>query len=192
MRFGLKLQADFVLAAMLRYHFHRLTLLTRPVQFGVPWALDYRQAEEINMTVQKQIKEYLAAQPEPKRSEMQELHGMILALMPACKLWFLDGKDEKGKIVSNPNIGYGSQTIEYANGKTREFYQIGVSANTTGISVYIMGVENKKYLAQTFGQDLGKASVTGYCIKFKTLTDINVGVLKAAIQYGIGQISIQH
>ena len=77
--------------------------------------------------------------------------------------------------------------MEYANGKTREFYQIGVSANTTGISVYIMGVENKKYLAQTFGQDLGKASVTGYCIKFKTLTDINVGVLKAAIQYGIGR-----
>ena len=94
------------------------------------------------MTVQKQIKEYITAQPEPKRSEMQELHGMILALMPACKLWFLDGKDEKGKIVSNPNIGYGSQTIEYANGKTREFYQIGVSANTTGISVYIMGLSN--------------------------------------------------
>ena len=133
------------------------------------------------MTVQKQIKEYIAAQPEPKRSEMQQLHDMILALMPACKLWFLDGKDEKGKIVSNPNIGYGSQTIEYANGKTKEFYQIGVSANTTGISVYIMGVEDKKYLAQTFGRDLGKASVTGYCIKFKTLADIKIDVLKAAI-----------
>ena len=144
------------------------------------------------MTVQKQIKEYVAAQPEPKRSEMQELHRMILALMPACKLWFLDGKDEKGKMVSNPNIGYGSQTIEYANGKTREFYQIGVSANTTGISVYIMGLEDKKYLARTFGRDLGKASVTGYCIKFQKLADIKVDVLKAAIQYGIGQTSTQH
>jgi hypothetical protein len=191
-RFGLKRQARFRLAAMLRYHFHRLTLRIRPIQSGVPAALDYREAKEINMTVQKQIKEYIAAQPEPKRSEMQELHGVILALMPACKLWFLDGKDEKGKIVSNPNIGYGSRMIEYANGKTREFYQIGVSANTTGISVYIMGVEDKKHLAQTFGRDLGKASVTGYCIKFKTLADINVDVLKAAIQYGVGQTSIQH
>jgi len=144
------------------------------------------------MTVQKQIKRYIAAQPEPKRSEMQELHSMVLALMPACKLWFLDGKDEKGKIVSNPNIGYGSRTIEYANGKTKEFYQIGVSANTTGISIYIMEVENKNYLAQTFGRDIGKASVTGYCIKFKTLADIRVDVLEAAIQYGIGQTSIQH
>ena len=144
------------------------------------------------MNLQKQIKEYIATQPEPKRSEMQQLHQIILALMPTCKLWFLDGKDEKGKTVSNPNIGYGSQTIKYANGKTKEFYQIGISANTTGISVYIMGVNDKKYLAQTFGQELGKASVTGYCIKFKTLTDIKIDVLKAAIQYGIEQTSIQH
>ena len=144
------------------------------------------------MNLQKQIKEYISTQPEPKRSEMQQLHHIVLALMPTCKLWFLDGKDEKGKTVSNPNIGYGSQTVKYANGKTREFYQIGLSANTTGISVYIMGVEDKKYLAQAFGRDLGKASVTGYCIKFKTLADIKVDVLKAAIQYGIGQTSIQH
>jgi hypothetical protein len=58
-------------------------------------------------------------------------------MMPVCKLWFLNGKDEKGKVVSNPNIGYGSQTLKYADGKTKEFYQIGISANTTGISVYI-------------------------------------------------------
>jgi hypothetical protein len=143
------------------------------------------------MNLQKQIKEYIATQPEPRRSEMQQLHQIILALMPKCKLWFLDGKDEKGKTVSNPNIGYGSQTIKYANGKTREFYQIGISANTTGISVYIMGVNDKKYLPRKFGQELGKASVTGYCIKFKTLTNIKIDVLKAAMQYGIGQTSIQ-
>jgi hypothetical protein len=143
------------------------------------------------MNMQKQITEYIATQPEPKRTEMQELHDIILALMPTCKLWFLDGKDEKGKTVSNPNIGYGSQAMKYANGKTREFYQIGISANTTGISVYIMGVNDKKHLSQTFGKQLGKASVTGYCIKFKTLKDIKIDVLKTAIQYGIEQTSIQ-
>jgi Domain of unknown function (DU1801) len=159
----------------------------------VPGALDWRRlAEENYMSLQKQIKEYIATQAEPKRSEMQQLQAIIVALMPACKLWFLDGKDEKGKTVSNPNIGYGSQTIQYADGKTKEFYQIGISANTTGISVYIMGVKDKKYLAKTFGQKLGKASVTGYCIKFKTLADINIDVLQAAIQYGIQQPSGQH
>jgi hypothetical protein len=144
------------------------------------------------MNVQEQIKKYVDTQPEPKRSEMQQLHQIILVLMPTCKLWFLDGQDEKGKTVSNPNIGYGSQSIKYANGKTKEFYQIGMSANTTGISIYVMGINDKKYLTQTFGKHLGKASVTGYCIKFKTLTDIKIDVLKAAIQYGIEQTSIQH
>ena len=139
------------------------------------------------MNTQEQIKNYIAAQAEPKRSDMRELHQLVLDLMPACKLWFLDGKDENGKIVSNPNIGYGSLTIRYANGKTKEFYQIGISPNTVGISVYIMGIEDKKYLAQTFGKDLGKASVTGYCIKFKTLADIKLDVLKKAMQYGIAQ-----
>jgi hypothetical protein len=137
------------------------------------------------MNVQEKIKKYITIQPEPKRSDMHELHRMILHVMPACKVWFLDGKDSKGKTVSNPNIGYGAYTIKYADGTTKEFYQIGLSANTTGISVYIMGIEDKTYLPETFGKKLGKASVTGYCIKFKTLKDINLSILEAAIRYGI-------
>ena len=137
------------------------------------------------MNVQEQIKKYIDSQPEPKRSDMQALRDRILEVMPACKLWFLDGKNSEGKIVSNPSIGYGSYTIKYADGKTKEFYQIGLSANTTGISVYVMGIGDKKYLAETFGKNLGKASVTGYCIKFKTLKDINIDVLEAAIRFGV-------
>ena len=137
------------------------------------------------MNVKEQIKQFITSQPEPKRSEMQELHRIILETMPACKLWFLDGKDDKGKIVSNPNAGYGSYTIKYADGTTREFYQIGLSANTTGISVYIIGIRDKTYLAQTHGKKLGKASVTGYCIRFKTIKDINIDILQAAIRSGV-------
>jgi hypothetical protein len=134
------------------------------------------------MNVQEQIQKYISSQPEPKRSDMEALHRIILQVMPACKLWFLDGRDSEGKTVSNPNIGYGLQAMKYADGTTREFYQIGLSANKTGISVYILGIEDKKYLAQTYGKALGKASVTGYCIRFKTLKDINVEILGAAIR----------
>src|ERR1700704_667706 len=137
------------------------------------------------MNVQEQIKKYISSQPEPKHSDMQALHRIILQVMPACKLWFLDGKNSENKTVSNPNIGYGFHTIEYADGKTREFYQIGISANKTGISVYILGIKDKKYLAQTYGKKIGKASVTGYCIKFKTIKDIDIGILQAAIGYGV-------
>src|SRR5688500_17487897 len=136
------------------------------------------------MRVQEQIRKYFTSQPEPKRSDLQVLHDIILQVSPASKLWFLDGKNSEGKTVSNPNIGYGLQTMKYADGTTREFYQIGLSANKTGISVYILGIEDKKFLAEAYAKELGKASVTGYCIRFKTLKDINTDVLEAAIRFG--------
>jgi hypothetical protein len=137
------------------------------------------------MNVQEQIKKYIDSQPEPKRSDMQALHRIITQVMPACRLWFLDGKNSENKTVSNPNVGYGLHSIKYADGKTREFYQIGISANKTGISVYILGIKDKKYFALTYGKKLGKASVSGYCIKFKTLKDINIDILEEAIRYGV-------
>jgi Domain of unknown function (DU1801) len=135
------------------------------------------------MNVQEQIKKYIDSQPEPKHSDMQALHLLMLQVLPEGKLWFLDGKNSENKTVSNPNIGYGFQTIKYADGKTREFYQIGLSANKTAISVYILGIKDKKYLAKTYGKKIGKASVSGYCIKFKTIKDINIDILEAAIRY---------
>jgi hypothetical protein len=140
------------------------------------------------MNIQEEIKKYIASQPESKRNEMQELHRLILQVSPKCKLWFLDGKDGSGKIVSNPNIGYGAYSIQYANGTSREFYQVGLSANTTGISVYIMGIEDKTYLAQSYGKTIGKASVSGYCIKFKTIKEIDIDVLVAAIRFGLARV----
>lgn len=143
------------------------------------------------MKIEEQIRAYIASQTEFKRNELEELHQFILKIMPDCQLCFLDGKDANGKIVSNPNIGYGKYTINYADGKSRDFYQIGLSANTTGISVYIMGIEDKTYLPQNFGNEIGKASVTGYCIKFKTIKDINLTILEAAIRFGITSTTLK-
>lgn len=136
------------------------------------------------MKIEEQIEAYLASQAEPKRSDMRTLDQLILQSSPACKLWFSDGRDNSGKVVANPNIGYGTYVIKYADGTTREFYQIGLSANKSGISIYILGLEDKSFLATTFGKTIGKAAVSGYCIKFKRIEDINLDVLQAAIRYG--------
>jgi len=140
-----------------------------------------------NKLLRDQIRAYITTLSEPKQSDIQTIHKLVLTILPKCKLWFLDGKDSKGKVVSNPQIGYGKYTIKYADGKTKEFYQIGISANSSGISVYIMGIEDKKYLPKTYGKTMGKASVTGYCIKFKTITDIDFDRLESAIRDGIRQ-----
>jgi hypothetical protein len=136
------------------------------------------------MNVQEQIDTYLNSLSESKRADMLALHQMIKQSKPGSRLWFLDGKNEEGKNVSNPNIGYGSHTIRYADGTTKEFYQIGLSANKTGISVYILGLEDKMYLSRMYGDNLGKASVSGYCIRFTKLKAVNVDRLEAAIRDG--------
>ncbi|MGH3246633.1 MAG: DUF1801 domain-containing protein [Trebonia sp.] len=137
------------------------------------------------MDVPEQVEAYLASQPKPKQADLRRLHAHILAEFPGCRLWFTDGTNADGKVVANPSIGYGACTITYADGSSREFYRIGLSANTTGISVYVLGLDDKTYLARTYGGSIGKASVTGYCIKFRHLAVINVDVLQAAIQYGM-------
>ena len=48
-----------------------------------------------------------------------------------------------------------------------------------------MGIADKTYLTKTYGKALGKASVSGYCIKFKSLKEINTEILEAAIKYGL-------
>ncbi len=137
------------------------------------------------MNITEHVEGYLGSQPEAKQAELRQLHALMLTQFPGCRLWFTDGTNDAGKVVANPNIGYGAYTITYANGSQREFYRIGLSANTTGISVYVMGLDDKTYLAHTYGDSIGKASVTGYCIKFKRLADINTDVLLAAIRDGM-------
>jgi len=138
-----------------------------------------------DMDIAEQVEAYLASQPEPKQADLRQLHAFMLTTFPDCRLWFTDGTNEVGKVVANPNIGYGAYTITYANGSSREFYRIGLSANTSGISIYVLGLEDKTYLARTYGASIGKATVTGYCIKFKRLLDVNTDTLHAAIRYGL-------
>jgi hypothetical protein len=128
---------------------------------------------------------YIESLPEPRQSDIRRLHELVLALVPGCRLWFLDGRDERGKVVSNPSIGYGTLRKALANGKSREFYQVGISANSAGLSVYLMGITDKAYLKQTYGPGIGKAELTSYCIKFRSLGNVDQEVLLRAIQDGL-------
>jgi hypothetical protein len=138
------------------------------------------------MGVRAQIDGYIAGQPAGKREELRELHRRILAISPEAELWFLDGRNEEGKVVSNPNIGYGSETLSYANGQARAFYKVGLSANTAGLSVYVMGLKDKAYLSETYGARLGKCQVTGYCIRFRSVRDVDLGVLEEIVSEALG------
>ena len=135
------------------------------------------------MEIKSQIKALIKIQPEPKQMEMQELHDLILQLMPKCKQWYFDGKNEDGKQVAHPTIGYGEYTITYKDGTVRDFFRIGLLANPTGLAIHIMGLADKKFLTDNYGKTIGKAKVGSYGISFKSIKDINVEILTGAIRY---------
>jgi hypothetical protein len=139
------------------------------------------------MDVQAQIQTYIAGQAQPKRDDLQTLHRMALRVSPNCRLWFLDGRNGAGKIVSNPSAGYGVQEKRYANGDVKAFYQVGLSATTSGISIYIMGLSDKTQLSRAYGQTLGKAKIPGYCVTFRSLKDVNLDVIERMVADQLGQ-----
>lgn len=99
---------------------------------------------------------------------------------PHLERSFHDGMNEQGKQVTNPTYGYGSFEQTYANGDKKTHFQIGVAATQKGISLYLLGIRGKLDL-QAACSDLGKAKVTGYCISFKKLEDVNLELLKLVL-----------
>jgi len=89
------------------------------------------------MNFENQIHNYITSLPEPKRGEMEVLHQMILKITLKSQLWFENGLNEEGKVISNLNIGYGTYTINYANGKTKDFFRIGLNAKTPKVFPFI-------------------------------------------------------
>lgn len=136
------------------------------------------------MNTSDEIMAYIQSLPLKFQGDISHLHQLIQQWLPNCKLWFEDGKNEEGKTISNPNIGYGKYTIKYANGDEKECFQIGLSATATGISIYILGIRNKLDLKELIAQKIGNAKVTGYAIKFKSINAIQLPILKEAIQLG--------
>ncbi len=137
------------------------------------------------MDIAAQVEAYFAGLHEPRAADLRQVHARILTDFPGCRLWFSDGRNEIGKVVANPSIGYGSYLITYADGSSREFYRVGLSANSTGISVYVVGLDDKTYLPRTYASTIGKARVTGYCIKFRHLADVDTETLYSAIRHGL-------
>jgi len=63
-----------------------------------------------------------------------------------------------------------------------EWFYIGIANRKSYISLYLCGVIDGKYIAETHKKELGKVSVGKSCIQFKKLEDLNLGELKVCIK----------
>ncbi len=49
----------------------------------------------------------------------------------------------------------------------------------------MLGLDDMTYLERTYGSSIGKATVTGYCLRFRRLSVIDADVLHSAIRDGM-------
>ena len=76
------------------------------------------------MNVQEQIKKYITRQPEPKRSDLRELHRLTLQVSPECKLWFFDGKDSKIILFPTPRLDMDFTQLNMPMEKVESFFKL--------------------------------------------------------------------
>jgi hypothetical protein len=131
------------------------------------------------------MQSYLQKLPRSKQQELQEFIRIVAQVAPQEMATFYDGKDKEGKVVTNGTIGFGSYIHHFSDGRVEQLYRIGISPNATGFSIYVLGLKDKEILKQRFANSLGKAKVTGYCIKFKSLKDLDEKIVLDLIKFAL-------
>ncbi len=120
------------------------------------------------------IKEYIDSIEEPRKSEIIELDKFIQNVVPDLKPHFAINM-----------IGYGSFHYKSKSGREGDWPVISLASQKNYISVYLCSVIDGKYVAETYSKNFGPKVSTGKsCIRFKKLEDIDLNVLKEAIEKG--------
>lgn len=125
-------------------------------------------------TTAKSPQEYIDLITEPRKSDIQFLDELIKKILPHLerKMW--------GSIV-----GYGSYHYKYKSGREGDWFIVGLASQKNYISLYVCAVKNGKYVAETYKDKLPKASIGKSCIRFKSLKDIDLDILKKVIKEGV-------
>lgn len=133
------------------------------------------------MTDDQTIQSYLLSLSSNKSREIVQLFKLIKDTLSESELHFFDGKNAEGKVVANPTIGFGNCRLHYADGRHQDTFRLGISANSTGLSIHILGLKDKNFLTEFLGTRLGKAKITGYAIRFGKMSDVDEGVLRELV-----------
>ena len=134
------------------------------------------------MSTAEKISQHLATLSREKSAELSRLYHLIHEEMSTEDLHFFDGKNEQGKVIANPTIGFGQCRLTYSDGSFQDTFRLGISANSTGLSIHILGLKDKKFLTDFLGTRMGKAKITGYAIRFGKMRDIDEEVLRELVR----------
>lgn len=109
--------------------------------------------------------DWIAALPEPRRSDVAAIDARIRAVAPDLR-----------RYVDRGFLAYGRYTYRYASKKEGDWFVLGIASNKAYISLYASPVGVEPWTAQ-----LPKANVGKGCIRFKHTADVDLDVIDQVI-----------
>lgn len=110
--------------------------------------------------------QYIAAIPEPRRSQVKQLDAFIKKTVPSLRPTMQSGM-----------LGYGPFHYVYASGRSGDWVVIALASQKNYISLYVCALDGKQYIAEKYAGQLPKASIGKSCIRFKKVEDIDLDVI---------------
>jgi hypothetical protein len=128
----------------------------------------------------RDIGEFLGSLPDEARDDMVALDREISRVMAGLPRVLYTGKMWGG--TDQEIIGYGTYRYTRADKKEVEWFAVGLALQKNYLSVYVNAVEGRQYVAEKYGEDLGKVKVGKSSISFGSLDDIDLGKLVALLE----------
>ena len=111
--------------------------------------------------------EYIAQLPEPQRTTVKAIHGLITKALPKLK-----------PSIQYGMIGYGTYHYKYESGREGDAPIIALASRSGSFSVYGCGAEIEKDAKRS----LQKANFGKGCIRFKKLEHIDLKALERIVK----------
>jgi hypothetical protein len=114
--------------------------------------------------------EYIAGLEEPRRGEIERLHGLIRETLPGLE-----------PHVASGMLAYGRYRYRYATGREGDASLISLASRKAYISLYVACVSDGAYLAEGYAERLPNASIGKSCVRFKRVDDVNLETVRELI-----------
>ena len=120
--------------------------------------------------------EFIDSLPPEVRADIAAVDAVISMAMKGASRTLWEGRFWGG--TGQRIIGYGDYAYRGPDGRTREWFVIGLAAQKKHLSLYVNAADDDGYLPARYSDRLGKVKVGSAVINFKSAADLDLGVVK--------------
>ena len=124
----------------------------------------------------RNVDEFIGSLPDDVRDDIATLDASIGAVMQGLPRVLYEGKFWGGS--DQEIIGYGDLATTRSDGSTVEWFVVGLAVQKNYLSLYVSAVEDRQYLSEKYGKELGKVKTGKSSISFGGVDDLDLEKLE--------------